>query len=550
MRQRIFYGDDARQRKLMGLNALADAMEVAYGPMGGNATIEREYYDPINTHDGVTIANSIELEDGDESQLGWKVGAEIAKRGANNLNILTADGTTTVVVLTRAIAREAHKLIVAGNNSQEVRRGIEDAGAQVIAMLDKIGEEITPDSIRVEQVATVSAGGDKEIGKMIAEIIKKIGVDGSITVEATQNTKLLDKEITEGFAFDYGMISPAFITEETKREAQFEQSAVILYNDHINESDELIPLINKVMATGMRNFIIFAAGVEKEVTRTLTDYKVNGHLQPVIIKAPATDDIRRNLFADLALFTGGTVLSSAKSADSSDVFTLENANLAQVGRVDKAIVGQDSSVLIYGSGNKKAIAAQIKKLKSEDYEDEYTRSIGEKRAATLGGKVAIIRVGGITEGEIGERKDRVDDAVGTAQAALKEGVISGGGITLAVLAQRIKYKEGVTDAHKAGITAVKKALEYPFLKIMQNAGLRSESLLDKVIEENTPYGTPIRGVNVMFGNGLLNMLDAGIVDAKLVTKEVVRNAISLAAVDATTGVLVVNVPIKSIANNA
>ena len=550
MRQRIFYGDEARERKLMGLNALADAMEVAYGPMGGNATIEREYYDPINTHDGVTIANAIELEDGDDSQLGWKVGAEIAKRGANNLNVLTADGTTTVVVLTRAIAREAHRLIVAGNNAQEVRKGIEDAGAQVLALLDEIGEKITADSIRVEQVATVSAGGDKEIGKLIAEIIGKIGADGSITVEATQATKPLDKEITEGFAFDYGMITPAFITDETKREAQFESSAVILYNEHINESDELIPLINKVLSTGTKNIILFAAGVEKEVTRTLSDFKVNGHLNPVIIKAPATDELRRNLFADLALFTGGTVLSSAANADSSDVFTLANAELAQVGRVDKAIIGQDESILIDGSGNKKAIAAQIKKLKTAEYEDEYTRNIAEKRAATLGGKVAIIRIGGITETEIGERKDRVDDAVGTAQAALKEGIVAGGGVTLAVLAGRIKYKHGVSDAHKAGITAVKNALEYPFTKILRNANLKAEALLEKVISENTSYTTPVHGVNVMFGNGVMNLLDAGIVDAKLVTKEVVRNAISLAAVDATTGVLIVNVPIKSIANDA
>ncbi|MGV9002369.1 MAG: chaperonin GroEL [Candidatus Saccharimonadaceae bacterium] len=549
MAQRVFFGDDARRRLLLGLNILADSMEIAYGPKGGNAAIGHAYYEPDITHDGVTIANAIELEDGNEFELGQRVGAEIAKRGANNLNILTADGTTTVVVLTRAITIEAHRLIAAGHNYQEVRRGIEDAGAQILALLEDMGEKITPDSIRVEQVATISASGDKEIGKLLAEIIKKIGNDSAITVETHQG-KNLDHEVTEGLAFDYGMVSPAFINNEAKREAQTGQAAIIIYNDHIGDSDEVIPLINKILPTGTKDIILFAASMEKEVIRTFTDYKVNGHFNPVIVKAPATDEARNTLFADIALITGATVLSDTKNADSSDVFTLENANLAQVGRVQSAIIGQEKSQLIDGSGNKKAIDARIKDIKAVDYQDEYTRDIGNRRAAALNGKVAIIRVGGVTDSEIGERKDRVDDAVGTVQAALKEGVVAGGGITLVHLAQQIKYPQGISDAHRAGITALKNALEYPFLKIMKNAGLRSESLLDQVIEENLMHKTPTRGIDVMGGKGLLNMFDAGIIDAKLVTKEVIKNAVSLAAVNATTNLLVVDIPVKSIANNA
>ncbi len=532
MAKKVFYDDDARERVLTGAKALYDAVKVTYGPKGRNVVIAKGYGGPTVTHDGVTVAESIELPDDDEALLGQKEGAELIKQAAKNLNKAAGDGTTTVTVLTYNVLKEAHRLIAAGHNPQELRKGIEEAGAEVIKQLDKLAESIEGKKDRVAEVATISAG-DQSIGKLIANVIEKVGKDGVVTVEAGQGLEM-EAEVVEGFSLDRGFVSTFFVTDVNRQEAVYEKPVVLVTDKKISSVQEFLPMLEKLAQAGKKDVVLIADEVEGEALSILVLNKLKGVFNTVAIKAPSFGDRRKEILEDIAILTGATVISDDQG------MTFENVGLDVLGSARKVIVTKDESTIIEGAGKLADVKARIKQIhtQAENASSEYDKEQLEKRAAALSGKVAVIKVGGATETEIDEKKFRVDDAVAATKAALAEGIVAGGGVTLVNLSGAIKA-DGA-DSISAGRQILKNALKQPFLQITANAGLNSEALLAQV-----EAGKPGFGVNVMQPTtGLVDVKKAGVIDPARVTKEAVQNAVSIASTAATMGALVVEIPEK------
>lgn len=530
MAKKVFYDDDARTRVLGGAKALYDAVKVTFGPKGRNVVIAKGYGGPIVTHDGVTVAEGVDLPDVDDETLGYKVGAELIKQAAKNLNKSAGDGTTTVTVLTYSILKEANRLIAAGHNPQELRKGIESAGAEVIKGLNKLAESIEGKSDRVAEVATISAG-DETIGKLIADVIAKVGKEGVVTVEAGQGLEM-EAEVVEGFSFDKGWASPFFVTDTGRQEAIYDKPAIVLSDKKISTAGELLPLIEKLAQAGKKDIVLIADEVDGEALSILVLNKLKGVLNTVVVKAPSFGDRRKEILADIAVLTGATVISEDQG------LTFENVELDVVGSARKVIVGKDETTIIEGIGKPAVIKARLAQIsaQADNASSEYDKEQYGKRAAALSGKVAVIKVGGATETEIDEKKFRVDDAVAATKAALAEGIVAGGGVTLVNLASLIKA-DGA-DSLSAGRQILKNALKQPFLQITENAGLNSEALLAQV-----EAGKPGFGINVMKPEaGLVDVKKAGVIDPARVTKEAVQNAVSIASTAATMGALVVDIP--------
>ena len=532
MAKRVFYDEDARERVLAGAKALYDAVKVTYGPKGNNVVIAKGYGGPTVTHDGVTVAESVDLPEQDDETLGYKVGAELIKQAASKLNKSAGDGTTTVTVLTYNILKEANRLIAAGHNPQELRKGIEEAGAEVVKALDGMSESIEGKSDRVAEVATISAG-DETIGKLIADVIEKVGKDGVVTVEAGQGLEM-EADVVEGFNFDKGWASPFFVTDTNRQEAVYEKPAVVLTDKKISTAQELLPLIEKLAQAGRKDIVLIADEVEGEALSILVLNKLKGVLNTVVVKAPAFGDRRKEILEDIAVLTGATVISEDQG------LTFENVELDVVGSARKVIVGKDDTTIIEGAGKPADVTARITQImaQAENASSEYDKEQYEKRAAALSGKVAVIKVGGATETEIDEKKFRVDDAVAATKAALAEGIVAGGGVTLGNLSAKI-IADGA-DSKTAGRQILKNALRQPFLQITANAGLNSEALLAQVETGKSGFG-----INVMNPEkGLVDVKKAGVIDPARVTKEAVQNAVSIASTAATMGALVVEIPEK------
>jgi len=532
MAKRVFYDDDARERVLEGAKALYDAVKVTYGPKGRNVVIAKGYGGPTVTHDGVTVAESVELPEADDQTLGYKVGAELIKQAASKLNKVAGDGTTTVTVLTYNILKEANRLIAAGHNPMELKKGIEDAGREVVAALDGLSESIEGKTDRVAEVATISAG-DETIGKLIADVIEKVGKDGVVTVEAGQGLEM-EAEVVEGFSLDRGWASPFFVTDAGRQEAVFEKPAIVITDKKISTAAELLPLIEKLAQAGKKDIVLVADEVDGEALSILVLNKLKGVLNTVVVKAPSFGDRRKDIMADMATLTGAQVISEDQG------LTFENVGLDVVGSARKVIVGKDETTIIESTGHADAVAARIKQIlaQAENAASEYDKEQFEKRAAALSGKVAVIKVGGATETEIDEKKFRVDDAVAATKAALAEGIVAGGGVSLVNLSTSLTA-EGA-DSVAAGRTILKNALKQPFLQITANAGLNSEALLAQVEDGKRGFG-----INVMKpSEGLVDVKKAGVIDPTRVTKEAVQNAVSIASTAATMGALVVEIPEK------
>lgn len=530
MAKKVFYDDDARARVLGGAKALYDAVKVTYGPKGRNVVISKSYGGPTVTHDGVTVAESIDLVEKDDETLGYKVGAELIKQAASKLNKVAGDGTTTVTVLTYNILKEASRLIAAGHNPQELRRGIESAGDEVADALDKLSESIEGKSDRVAEVATISAG-DETIGRLIASVIEKVGKDSVVTVEASQGLDL-ESEVVEGFTFDRGFVSQFFVTDVNRQEAVYEKPAIVITDKKINNVTEFLPILEKLAAAGKKDVVLIADEVEGEALSILVLNKLKGVFNTVAVKAPAFGDRRKEILNDIAVLTGATVIAEDQG------LTFENVELDVIGTARKVIVGKDSTTIIEGAGKLAAVKSRIEQIKSqaENVTSEYDKDQYFKRAASLSGKVAVIKVGGATETEIDEKKFRVDDAVAATKAALAEGIVAGGGVTLVNLSQAIKV-EG-SDSVSAGRQILKNALKQPFLQVTANAGLNSEALLAQV-----EAGKPGFGINVNTPEkGIVNVKKDGVIDPTRVVREAVINAVSIASTAATMGALVVDVP--------
>ena len=530
MAKKVFYDDDARARVLGGAEALYNAVKVTYGPKGRNVVIAKGFGGPTVTHDGVTVAEGIELPENDDETLGYKVGADLIKQAAKNLNKQAGDGTTTVTVLTYSILKEANRLIAAGHNPMELRKGIEQAGAEIVKELNTLAEPIEGKSERVAEVATISAG-DAEIGKLIANVIEKVGKDGVVTVEAGQGLEL-EAEVVEGFSLDKGWVSPFFVTDTGRQEAVYEKPAILITDKKISSVQEFLPMLEKLAQSGKKDVVLIADEVEGEALSILVLNKLKGVFNTVAVKAPSFGDRRKEILRDIAVLTGATVISEDHG------LTFENAGLEVLGSARKVIVGKDETTIVEGAGKPSAVQEQIDQIKalSDNASSEYEKEQFDKRAAALSGKVAVIKVGGATETEIDEKKFRVDDAVAATKAALAEGIVAGGGVTLVNLAGGLKVTGA--DSIAAGRQILKDALKQPFLQIMRNAGLNADALLAQVEASEAGFG-----VNVMKPeNGLVDVKKAGVIDPARVTKEAVQNAVSIASTAATMGALVVDVP--------
>ena len=532
MAKKVFYDDDARERVLAGAKALYDAVKVTYGPKGGNVVIAKGYGGPTVTHDGVTVAESVELPENDDETLGYKVGAELIKQAATKLNKVAGDGTTTVTVLTYSILKEANRLIAAGHNPQELRKGIEAAAVDVIKSLEKQAESIEGKSDRVAEVATISAGS-REIGELIASVIEKVGKEGVVTVEAGQGLEL-ESEVVEGFSLDKGFASALFVTDVNRQEAVFEKPAIVLTDKKLSSIQDIAPILESLAQSGQKNLVLIADEVDGEALSILVLNKLKGVFNSVVVKAPSFGDRRKDVLEDIAVLTGATVVSDERG------MTFENTGLEVVGSARKVIVGKDESTIIEGAGKPADVKARIAQIttQAEGASSNYDREQYEKRAAALSGKVAVIKVGGASETEIDEKKFRVDDAVAATKAALAEGIVAGGGVTLVNLSDAVKA-DGA-DSHSAGKLILKNALKQPFLQIMANAGLNSEALLAQVEAGKPGFGIDVNAPE----KGLIDVKKAGVIDPARVTKEAVQNAVSIASTAATMGALVVDIPEK------
>lgn len=529
MAKKVFYDDDARRRVLAGAEILYNAVKTTMGPKGRNVVISKSYGAPTVTHDGVTVAKGVEIADVDDETLGYKVGAELIKQAANKMNDVAGDGTTTVTVLTYHLLNEANKLIAAGHNPMLLRKGLEAAADDVITQLKGMAEDVTAKKGRVAEVATISAG-DAEIGQLIAGIIEKVGKDGVVTVEEGQGLDL-ESEVVEGFTFDRGFVSPYMVTDTARMEAVYNKPAILITDKKISSVQEFLPILEKLAQSGKKDLVIIAEDVEGEALGTLILNRLKGVFNTVAIKAPSFGDRRKDVLNDIAVLTGGVVISEDQG------YSFDTAELNHLGSARKVIVTKDETTIIEGAGNPIELEARIDQITAQANvaSSEYDRENLEKRRAALDGKVAVIKVGGATETEIEEKKYRVDDAVAAVKAAMTEGVVPGGGVTLVNLAQTIKV-EG-NDSTAAGAQILKNALEQPFRILTTNAGLNADEWLPQVRAAKAG-----QGVDVNDPSKLVDLKTAGVVDPARVTKEALQNSVSIAGTAMTMGALVVEVP--------
>jgi len=531
MAKKVFYDEDARRRVLAGAQILYDAVKTTMGPKGRNVIISKSYGGPTVTHDGVTVAKGVDIPEVDDETLGQKVGAELIKQAANKMNDVAGDGTTTVTVLTYNILNEANKLIAAGHNPMQLRKGLEAAASDVIKKLGTMSESISGKKSRVAEVATISAG-DEEIGKLIADVIDKVGKDSVITVEEGQGLNL-ESEVVEGFTFSRGFISPYMVTDTARMEAVYEKASILITDKKIASVSELLPILEKLAQAGKKELVIIAEDVEGEALGTLVLNRLKGVFNTVAIKAPDFGDRRREVLTDIAILTGATLISEEQG------HSFESTEIAMLGTARKVIVTKDDTTIIEGAGSKitqndrlKQINAQITAATSE-----FDKESLKKRKAALAGKVAVIKVGGATETEIEEKKFRVDDAVASVKAALDEGIVAGGGVTLINLASTIKTSSD--DAHATGAQILKNALEQPFRILLSNSGINPDEWIPLVKKAKDGMG-----INVNQPTKLVDMKANGVIDPARVTKEALQNSVSIAGTAMTMGALIVDIPEK------
>lgn len=534
MAKKVFYDDDARKRVLAGAEILYNAVKTTMGPKGRNVVIGKSFGAPTVTHDGVTVAKGVEIADVDDETLGYKVGAELIKQAASKMNDVAGDGTTTVTVLTYNILFEANKLIAAGHNPMLLRKGLETAAQDVIAQLDDMCEDIAANKKRISEVATISAG-DAEIGELIAEVMDKVGREGVVTVEEGQGLSL-ESEVVEGFTFDKGFVSPYMVTDTARLEAIYNKPAIVITDKKVSSVQEFLPLLEKLAQAGKKDLVLIAEDVEGEALTTLVLNRLKGVFNTVAVKAPSFGERRKEILEDIAILTGATVISEDRG------FSFEDADLEMVGSARKIIVGKDATTIIEGAGSSEAVEDRIKHISAQinAVTSDYEKTELTKRRAALSGKVAVIKVGGATETEIEEKKFRVDDAVAAVKAALAEGIVPGGGVTLVNLSTTIVTSNDDDAAIAAGKMVLKNALEQPFRILLTNAGLNADEWLPQVKAAKAGHG-----LNINTPTKLVDMKVAGIVDPARVTREALLNSVSIAGTSMTMGALVVEVPEKS-----
>jgi chaperonin GroEL len=523
----VHFGADARARMLEGVDILADAVKVTLGPKGRNVVIEKSFGAPRTTKDGVTVAKEIEL--GDKFQnLGAQLVREVASKTADG----AGDGTTTATVLAQAIVREGMKAVSAGRNPMDLKRGIEKAVAVVVKDIETQAKKITTND-EIAQIGTISANGDRDIGDMLARAMDKVGKDGVITVEEAKSLES-ELEVVEGMQFDRGYVSPYFITNADKMDTVLEEPFVLLHEKKLSSLNPLIPLLEKIIQTG-RPLVIVAEDVEGEALATLVVNKLRGGLKVAAVKAPGFGDRRKAMLEDIAILTGGQVISEDLG------IKLENVMIEQLGRAKKVRIEKDATTVVDGEGKKADIQARIAQLKAqiEETTSDYDREKLQERLAKLSGGVAVIRVGGATEVEVKERKDRVDDALHATRAAVEEGIVAGGGVALLRTTTKLGNVATDNEDQAIGVNIVKKALEAPLRQIAENAGVESSIVVGKLLaEKNAAIG--FNAQTEEYGD----MFKAGVIDPAKVVRSALQNAASVAGLIITTEASIAEAPKK------
>jgi chaperonin GroEL len=523
----VLFGSDARDRMLQGVDILANAVKVTLGPKGRNVVIEKSFGAPRTTKDGVTVAKEIELEDKFQN-----MGAQMLREVASKTNDTAGDGTTTATVLAQAIVREGMKAVSSGRNPMDLKRGIDKAVAEVVGALKASAKKVSGNS-EIEQVGTISANGEAEIGRMIAEAMSKVGNEGVITVEEAKSLES-ELDVVEGMQFDRGYLSPYFITNADKMEVALEDPLILIHEKKLSSLQPMLPVLEAVVQSG-RPLLIVAEDVEGEALATLVVNKLRGGLKVAAVKAPGFGDRRKAMLEDLAILTGGQVISEDLG------IKLETVTIEMLGRAKKVQITKENTTIVDGAGEKADIEGRIGQIKRqvEETTSDYDREKLQERLAKLAGGVAVIKVGGATEVEVKERKDRVDDALNATRAAVEEGIVSGGGTALLRASKAIKVK-GLNDDEEAGINIVRKALQAPIRQIVENAGVEGSIVVSKILENDS----------VSFGfnaqtEEYVDMIKAGIIDPVKVVRTALQDAASVASLLITTEATIAEAPKKA-----
>jgi chaperonin GroEL len=513
----IQFDIDARDRLKRGVDHLANAVKVTLGPKGRNVIIDKKFGAPQVTKDGVTVAKEITLKDAVEN-----MGAQMLKEVASKTADIAGDGTTTATVLAQAIVTAGLKNVAAGANPMDLKRGIDKAVIAVVAELKKMSKTVGEDNDKIKQVATISANSDETIGALIAQAMAKVKKEGVITVEEAKGTETT-VEVVEGMQFDRGYLSPYFVTNAEKMEADLENAYILIYDKKISSMKELLPILEKSVQTG-KPLLIISEDVDGEALATLVVNKIRGALKVVAVKAPGFGDRRKAMLEDIAILTGGTVISEERG------FKLENADLSMLGKAEKITIDKDNTTIVNGAGKKDDIKGRVNQIKAqiESTTSDYDKEKLQERLAKLAGGVAVLYIGAATEVEMKEKKDRVDDALHATRAAVEEGIVPGGGVAY-IRAQKVLEKmEGINADETTGMAIVRRAIEEPLRQIVANAGLEGSIIVQKVREGKADFGFNARTEEYE------NLLAAGVIDPTKVTRVALENAASIAAMLLTT----------------
>jgi len=523
----VKFSVDARDRMLRGIDILADAVRVTLGPKGRNVVLDKSFGAPRITKDGVTVAKEIELENKFEN-----MGAQMVREVASKTSDQAGDGTTTATVLAHAIVKEGTKGVAAGMNPMDLKRGVDLAVNAIVEDLKKHSKAISSND-EIAQVGTISANGDSEIGRFLAEAMKKVGNEGVITVEEAKSLET-ELEVVEGMQFDRGYISPYFITNADKMRAEMEDPYLLIYEKKLSALNELLPLLESVVQTG-KPLLIIAEDVEGEALATLVVNKLRGGLKVAAVKAPGFGDRRKAMLQDIAILTGGTAISEDLG------IKLESVKLDMLGRAKKVMIDKENTTIISGAGKKKDIEGRVAQIKAqiEETTSDYDREKLQERLAKLAGGVAVIRVGGATEVEVKERKDRVDDAMHATRAAVEEGILPGGGVALLRAVEALKRVKTANEDQKHGIEIVRKAITWPARQIAINAGEDGSVVVGKIAENDT-YAYGFDAQTGEFGN----LVTKGIIDPTKVVRIALQDGASIAALLITTEAMVAEKPKK------
>jgi chaperonin GroEL len=524
----VYFSSDARDRMLRGVNTLANAVKVTLGPKGRNVVIEKSFGAPRSTKDGVSVAKEIELSDKFEN-----LGAQLIREVASKTNDKAGDGTTTATVLAQAIVTEGLKSVAAGMNPMDLKRGVDKAVAKVIEEIKTTSKKVSANS-EIAQVGTISANGDTEVGEMIARAMEKVGNEGVITVEEAKTAET-ELDVVEGMQFDRGYLSPYFITNAEKMEADLEEPLILLFEKKLSSLQPLLPVLEAVVQSG-RPLLIVAEDVEGEALATLVVNKLRGGLRVAAVKAPGFGDRRKAMLEDIAILTGGQLISEDLG------IKLENVTLDMLGRAKKVTITKDDTTIVDGAGDKAGIEGRIAQIKKqiEDTTSDYDKEKLQERLAKLAGGVAVIRVGGATEVEVKEKKDRVDDALNATRAAVEEGIVPGGGVALLKASKVLDGFKGDNDDQEAGVAIVRRALQAPIRQIAENAGVEGSIVVGKVLENTSPTF----GFNAQTEE-YVDLVQAGVIDPAKVVRTALQDAASVAGLLITTEAAIVEAPKKN-----